>query len=59
MLLSTEGADPTFAVACRVGREGVPEIAWAQYRKPVTFNLSDFEVAAYAEAARSANGRAT
>jgi hypothetical protein len=42
-LIDAEGEDPTFAVACRLGPEGRPEIAWAQYRKPVTFELSDFE----------------
>jgi hypothetical protein len=45
--------DPTFAIACRLGSAGEPEIAWAQYRKPFTFDLSDFEEQAF-EAAASA-----
>lgn len=45
--------DPSFAVACRLGRSGEPEIAWAQYRKAVTFDLSEFEERAFAAAARS------
>lgn len=35
--------DPTFAIACRIGRNGEPEIVAAQYRKQVTFELSEFE----------------
>jgi hypothetical protein len=38
-LIDPKGDDPTFAVACRLGPTG-PELAWAQYRKPVTFTLS-------------------
>ncbi len=45
--------DPSFAVACRLDRSGEPEIAWAQYRKAVTFDLSEFEERAFAAAARS------
>jgi hypothetical protein len=45
--------DPTFAVACRLAKAGEPAIAWAQYRKPFTFDLSDFEEQAF-EAAASA-----
>ena len=52
--------DPTFAVACRLGKAGEPEIAWAQYRKPFTFDLSDFEEQAFeaAASALSSDGRA-
>jgi hypothetical protein len=35
--------DPTFAIACRLGISGQPEIAWAEYRKAVTFEPSEFE----------------
>lgn len=45
--------DPSFAIACRLGRSAEPEIAWAQYRKAVTFDLSEFEERAFAAAARS------
>jgi hypothetical protein len=45
--------DSTFAVACRLGNAGEPEIAWAQYRKPFTFDLSDFEEQAFEAAARA------
>ncbi len=48
-------ADPVLAIACRLGRSGEPEIAWAQYRKVVTFDLSGFEERAFAAAARSVN----
>lgn len=51
--------DPTFAVACRLGRSGEPEIAWGQYRKPVTFELSEFEKRAFAAAASSADAFGT
>jgi hypothetical protein len=37
-----EDTEATFAIAVRLDR-GEPEIAWAQYRKPVTFALSEFE----------------
>jgi hypothetical protein len=40
-------SDPTFGVACRIGLSGEPEIAWAQYRKPVTFELSDVDEQAF------------
>jgi len=53
MLYAPGDRDPTFAVACRLGNAGEPEIAWAQYRKPFTFELSDFEEQAF-EAAASA-----
>jgi hypothetical protein len=53
MLYDPGEGDPTFAVACRLGSAAEPEIAWAQYRKPFTFNLSDFEEQAF-EAAASA-----
>lgn len=38
--------DPTFVVACRINRSGAAEVAWAGYRKPVTFELSPLERAA-------------
>jgi hypothetical protein len=53
MLYDPGEGDPTFAVACRLGIAGEPEIAWAQYRKAFTFDLSDFEERAF-EAAASA-----
>lgn len=53
MLYDPEEGDPTFAVACRLGIAGEPEIAWAQYRKAFTFDQSDFEEQAF-EAAASA-----
>lgn len=53
MLYDPGEGDPTFAVACRLGNAAEPEIAWAQYRKPFTFDLSDFEEQAF-EAAASA-----
>ncbi len=53
MLYDPGEGDPTFAVACRLGSAGEPEIAWAQYRKAFTFDLSDFEEQAF-EAAASA-----
>lgn len=43
---------PTFAVACRLGATGDPELVWAQYRKPVTFELSEFERLALSAADR-------
>lgn len=58
MLYDPGEGDPTFVVACRLGSVGEPEIAWAQYRKRFTFELSDFEEEAFALAARSAE-RAT
>jgi hypothetical protein len=41
-------ADPgnteaTFGIAVRHDTSGEPEIAWASYRKPVTFELSEYE----------------
>ena len=57
MLYDPGEGDPTFAVACRLGNAGESEIVWAQYRKPFTFDLSDFEEQAY-EAAASATDRA-
>lgn len=51
MLYDPGEGDPTFAVACRLGSAGEPEIAWAQYRKPFTFDLSDFEEQAFETAA--------
>ena len=51
MLCDPGEGDPTFAIACRVGSGGEPEIAWAQYRKPFTFDVSDFEEQAYQAAA--------
>jgi hypothetical protein len=44
-LFMTEAGDedPTFAIACRLGVAGQPEIAWAESRKAVTFELSEFE----------------
>jgi hypothetical protein len=47
MLYNAGEGDPTFAIACRLGNAGEPEIAWAQYRKPFTFELSDFEERAF------------
>lgn len=40
-------ADPTLIVACRLTTDGKAEVAWAGYRKPVTFELSAFERAAF------------
>ncbi len=63
MLYDPGEGDPTFAIACRLGNTDEPEIAWAQYRKSFTFELSDFEEQAYAHAASaltpgwSAHGR--
>ena len=61
MMYDPAEGDPTFAVACRLGNAGEPEIAWAQYRKPFTFDLSDFEEQAFeaAASARSVDGPAT
>lgn len=57
MLYDRGEGDPLFAIACRLGNTGEPEIAWAQYRKPFTFELSDFEEQAYSlVASRSAPG---
>jgi hypothetical protein len=54
MLLYDPGeGDPTLAVACRLGSARKPEIAWAQYRKPFTFDLSDFVEQAFEAAARA------
>lgn len=53
MLYNSGDGDPTFAVACRLGNAGGPEIAWAQYRKPFTFELSDFEEQAFSLVAGS------
>jgi hypothetical protein len=39
--------DPTLVVACRLTTGGKAEVAWAGYRKPVTFELSAFERAAF------------
>jgi hypothetical protein len=41
------GEDPTLVVACRLTTGGKAEVAWAGYRKPVTFELSTFESAAF------------
>lgn len=64
MLYDPGEGDPTFAIACRMGSAGEPEIAWAQYRKPFMFDVSDFEEQAYQAAAsalseseRAAKGR--
>jgi hypothetical protein len=61
MLYDPREGDPTFAVACRLGIAGEPEIAWAQYRKAFTFDLSDFEEQAFeaAASALSVDGPAT
>ena len=56
MLYDPREGDPTFAVACRVGNSGEAEIAWAQYRKPFTFDLSEFEEQAFAAAASAVSG---
>ena len=53
MLYDPGEGDPMFAVACGLGNGGEPEIAWAQYRRPFSFDLSDFEELAF-EAAASA-----
>lgn len=53
MLYNSGDGDPTFAIACRLGGSGEPEIAWAQYRKPFTFEVSDFEEQAFSLLARS------
>jgi hypothetical protein len=53
MLYDPGEGNPTFAVACRLGHTREPEIAWAQYRRPFSFDLSDFEEQAF-EAAASA-----
>ena len=47
MLYDPGEGDPAFAIACHMGNAGEPEIAWAQYRKPFTFELSDFEEQAF------------
>ena len=47
MLYDPGEGDPAFAIACHIGNAGEPEIAWAQYRKPFTFELSDFEEQAF------------
>lgn len=39
--------DPTLVVACRLTTGAEAEVAWAGYRKPVTFELSAFERAAF------------
>jgi hypothetical protein len=52
-LIDSGSSDPTFAIACRLSASGQPEIAWAQYRKPVTFELSDFERRATSMTAQS------
>ena len=39
--------DPTFVVVSRLSGAAKCEIAWAGYRKPVTFELSPFEQASY------------
>jgi len=52
-LFDAGDADTTFAVACRLGRSGEPEIAWAKYRKAVKFELSEFEKAASLAGARA------
>jgi hypothetical protein len=39
--------DPTLVVACRLDVAGRGEVAWAGYRKPVTFELSPFERAVF------------
>jgi hypothetical protein len=64
MLYDPGEGDPTFAIACRMGSAGEPEITWAQYRKPFTFDVSDFEEQAYqavasalSESERAAKGR--
>ncbi len=51
--------DPTLVIACRVTRVGKAEVAWAGYRKPVTFELSDFERAAFDAASPFASAQAT
>ena len=51
--MDAEGGDPTFAIACRIGLKGEPEIAAAQYWKPVTFELSEFEKRALSAVASS------
>lgn len=56
-LFDAGASDPTFAIACRLGLTGKPEIVWAQYRKAVTFELSAFEEAASLAGSR-AIGRA-
>ena len=48
--------DPTLAVACRLSGSGDAEVVWAQYRKPVTFELSEFEMQATAAVARLVPG---
>ncbi len=53
MLYDPGEGDPTFAIACRLGITGEPEVAWAQYRKPFTSELSDFEEEAHAHVASS------
>lgn len=57
MFSSSGDGDPTFAIACRLG-DSQPEIAWAQYRKPYTFELSEFEKQAFLRVATSSAGSA-
>jgi hypothetical protein len=42
-----EGRDPTLVIYCREAANRRPEIAWAKNAKAVTFELSDFEIAAF------------
>jgi hypothetical protein len=53
------GSDPTLVVYCREATTKRPEIAWAKTGKAVTFELSDFEKAAFkaAEAGRRKSAR--
>jgi hypothetical protein len=41
------GPDPTLLIYCAEGMQKQVEIVWANYAKPVTFELSDFEKAVF------------
>ncbi|MEA2682204.1 MAG: hypothetical protein QOK05_532 [Chloroflexota bacterium] len=51
VLAEPDPGNPTLVVYCREAAGGRPEIAWATSAKAVTFELSDFEKAAYKAAA--------
>jgi hypothetical protein len=51
--VDAEGEQPTLAIACRLALNGDVEIVAAQYRKPVTFELSQFEKQALMAVARA------
>lgn len=56
---AAQDSDPTLVIYCREATSKRTEIVWAKYAKPVTFELSDFEEAAFKAAhARHAQVRA-